>query len=256
MPRPGRSGLETYPAKLDEFRKRPAKPRHRYLAVRREGRAQLGPSGLVAIGAPGLDQFGAGEFVVAFHGAHSALMPEAWITWVQRVISVGDTIAHEVGRRWRRDVAAFDQLLLDIRQPEDVFHLFVEAIDNRARRARRRGKAEPGHELDLRQCLGDDRRVGHQQVVRGRGQREQAQLLALDTREGGGRGVDHEIDAAGQDIGQGERRAAIGYRRHAHAAFEFDPFGQDVIDRAERGDRIGDLVGLRFRLLRSDRGTI
>src|SRR5262249_20670980 len=54
-------------ALLDELLERAAKPGHRNLALRMEGRKQLGPAALVAIEAPGLDQLGARVFVFQTH---------------------------------------------------------------------------------------------------------------------------------------------------------------------------------------------
>src|SRR5262249_28002979 len=50
-------------ATLNELLERAAEPRYRNMAVGREGCAQLLPLALVAVDAPGLHQFGAGELV-------------------------------------------------------------------------------------------------------------------------------------------------------------------------------------------------
>src|SRR5262245_16995395 len=77
----------------DEFTERPAKPGHVDDTVRMKGREQVVPATLVAVEAPGLDQFGAGVFVGKRHGsgpiadAHSSLIPAAAITLLQRAIS-------------------------------------------------------------------------------------------------------------------------------------------------------------------------
>src|SRR5262245_50411071 len=60
-------GLEAPPAAVDEFAKAPSEPGHRNLALRHEGCEQLRPLALVAIKTPGLDQLGAGVFVVRIH---------------------------------------------------------------------------------------------------------------------------------------------------------------------------------------------
>jgi hypothetical protein len=62
------SSLEALPAAVDEFTKAAAEPGDRDLALRHEGREQLRPLALIAIESPGLDQFGAGIFVVRIHG--------------------------------------------------------------------------------------------------------------------------------------------------------------------------------------------
>src|SRR5579864_470873 len=63
MARPAVAGGKGCAAALDELLERPAKPGHRNVAVRRERGAQFLPLALVARGAPGLDQFGAGDLV-------------------------------------------------------------------------------------------------------------------------------------------------------------------------------------------------
>src|SRR6516165_471817 len=68
------SGVEALPAAVDEFAKASAKPGNRNLSLRHEGCEQLRPLALVAIKAPGLDQLGAGIFVVRIHGT---LVPKA-----------------------------------------------------------------------------------------------------------------------------------------------------------------------------------
>src|SRR6516162_2691603 len=62
------SGIEALPAAVDEFAKASAEPGDRNLSLRHEGCEQLRPPALVAIKAPGLDQLGAGVFVVRIHG--------------------------------------------------------------------------------------------------------------------------------------------------------------------------------------------
>src|SRR5215471_12492228 len=61
------SGVEALPAAVDEFAKTSAEPRDRNLSLRHEGCEQLRPLALVAIKAPGLDQLGAGVFLVRIH---------------------------------------------------------------------------------------------------------------------------------------------------------------------------------------------
>jgi len=61
------SGLEAAPAAVDEFAKASAEPGDRNLSLRHEGCEQLRPLALVAIKTPGLDQLGAGVFVVRIH---------------------------------------------------------------------------------------------------------------------------------------------------------------------------------------------
>ena len=56
--------LEAPPATIDEFAEAAAEPGDRDLALRHEGRQQLRPLALIAIETPGLDQLGAGIFVV------------------------------------------------------------------------------------------------------------------------------------------------------------------------------------------------
>src|SRR6516225_6083940 len=68
------SGVEALPAAVDEFAKASAKPGDRNLTLQHEGCEQLRPLALVAIKAPGLDQPGAGVFVVRIHGT---LVPKA-----------------------------------------------------------------------------------------------------------------------------------------------------------------------------------
>src|SRR6266853_1499113 len=63
------SGLEALPAVGDKLAKAAAEPGDRNLALRHEGCEQLRPLSLIAIKAPGLDQLGAGVFVVCIHRA-------------------------------------------------------------------------------------------------------------------------------------------------------------------------------------------
>jgi len=67
------AGVEGLPAAVDEFAEAAAEPGNRNLALGHEGREQLRPSALIAIKPPGLDQLGAGVFVVRIHnGPRSA----------------------------------------------------------------------------------------------------------------------------------------------------------------------------------------
>src|SRR5215469_4022190 len=68
------SGVEALTAAVNEFAKASTEPGDRNLALRHERCEQLRPPALVAIKAPGLDQLGAGVFVVRIHGT---LVPKA-----------------------------------------------------------------------------------------------------------------------------------------------------------------------------------
>jgi hypothetical protein len=57
------AAAEIAPAVRDEFRIGPAKPRHRDFAAGMEDRGEIVPAALVAREAPGLDNFGAGQFI-------------------------------------------------------------------------------------------------------------------------------------------------------------------------------------------------
>src|SRR5215510_12978613 len=61
------SGIEALPAAVDDFANTSAEQGDRNLSLRHEGCEQLRPPALVAIKAPGLDQLGAGVFVVRIH---------------------------------------------------------------------------------------------------------------------------------------------------------------------------------------------
>ena len=61
------SGIEALAATVDEFGKAPAEPGDGDLPFRHEGCEQLRPLALVAVEAPGLDQLGAGIFLVHVH---------------------------------------------------------------------------------------------------------------------------------------------------------------------------------------------
>src|SRR5262245_34018700 len=61
------SGVEALPAAVDEFAIPSAEPGDGNLSLRHEGCEQLRPLALVAIKAPGLDQLGAGVFVIRVH---------------------------------------------------------------------------------------------------------------------------------------------------------------------------------------------
>src|SRR5262249_24695376 len=63
------SGLEAFAAVGDELSKAAAELGDRNLTLRHEGCEQLRPLSLIAIKAPGLDQIGAGVFVVCIHRA-------------------------------------------------------------------------------------------------------------------------------------------------------------------------------------------
>src|SRR5262249_12455197 len=71
------AGVEGLGAAVDEFAEAAAEPGNRNLALGHEGREQLRPPALIAIKPPGLDQLGAGLFVVSVHGwpPHSAVIP-------------------------------------------------------------------------------------------------------------------------------------------------------------------------------------
>ena len=67
MARPAAACGKAGPATLDKLFERTAKPRHRNMSVGGESAAQLFPFALVAIGAPGLDEFGDCGFIGKFH---------------------------------------------------------------------------------------------------------------------------------------------------------------------------------------------
>src|SRR5262249_35153502 len=67
MARPATAGGKSGTAAFDELLEWAAKPRHRNMPVGREGAAELFPFALVAVDAPGLDEFGDREFVGKFH---------------------------------------------------------------------------------------------------------------------------------------------------------------------------------------------
>src|SRR5262245_62592614 len=71
-----------------------------------------------------------------------------------------DVVLHLLGRGWHRDVADDRKLVTNIRQLEDFADLPIEPVDDGTRGAARRGKAEPGHDLEAGQRLGDGRNIG------------------------------------------------------------------------------------------------
>src|SRR5262252_3937363 len=72
------SGVEALPAAIDEFAKASAEPGDRNLSLRHEGCEQLRPLALVAIKAPGLDQLGAGVFLVRISTEPSLAHDDGW----------------------------------------------------------------------------------------------------------------------------------------------------------------------------------
>ena len=107
---------------------------------------------------------------------YPALIPAAAITRLQISISRRDQRAEFLWRRRRRDVAAIDQLLLHVRKRQRVTDFGVHPLDDRRRRLRRHGVAEPGHEGDARHGLLDRRRFRHQRIAALRRYGEQAHL--------------------------------------------------------------------------------
>src|SRR5690242_21366103 len=67
MAGPAAASGKAGPAALDKLFERTAKPRHRNMSVGGESAAQLFPFALVAIGAPGLNEFGDCGFIGKFH---------------------------------------------------------------------------------------------------------------------------------------------------------------------------------------------
>src|SRR5262245_62553895 len=65
-----------------------------------------------------------------------------------------------LGRGWHRDVADNRKLVTNVRQLENFADLPIEPVDDGTRGAARRGKAEPRHDLEAGQRLGDGRDIG------------------------------------------------------------------------------------------------
>ncbi len=120
----------------------------------------------------------------------------------------------------------------------------MQAVDDRPRRAGRREDAEPdfgrvaGHaglrdRRDIRQCGGAPRR----------GDRDRPQAAGLQMRHDVRHVVEAELHVAGQDVGDGGRRALVRHVQHVHAGHDLEHLAGQVLGAAVAGRREGQGAG-------------
>src|SRR6516164_5707607 len=85
-----------------------------------------------------------------------------------------DVVLHLLGRGRHRDVADDRKLVTNVLKLENFADLPIEPVDDGTRGAARRGKAEPRHDLEAGQRLGDGRNIGGEHKTLAGGDRQPA----------------------------------------------------------------------------------
>ena len=135
----------------------------------------------------------------------------------------------ELRRRHRlRHAAQSQDALLDVGTAQDAVDLGVEPFDHRRRRAGWRVKAEHGVGVEaLEAGLGQCRHIREQGRARRAAHGQQAQLARAHVRQADA-GIEVEVDLAGQEVGQGRRRAAVGHVHGEGAGLALQHLGRQM----------------------------
>ena len=128
--------------------------------------------------------------------------------------------------------------ILDVRAVDVGRQDFVELVDDRTRRARRRHHREPaGGAIALHAAFGDRRQVRHGLDAAGRGDAERLHLALLDGRDRDREVDDHERDLTGDHVRQCCDAAAVGDMLRLSAGHLQEHLHEQVVRRrcARRG---------------------
>src|SRR5450631_2227046 len=126
----------------------------------------------------------------------------------------------------------------------------VEPVDDRARRLRRRDNAEPRHRHVTRNAsLGDGWEVGEAWRARRATDAKGANSVVAHERRHRCQSLEHDVDAAGDNIIYGASAAAIRHMGNLGAGETFKQLEADMPGRAIGGRSSGQLAGVRLGIV-------
>src|SRR5262249_29782794 len=135
-----------------------------------------------------------------------------------------DVVLHLLRRGRHRDVADDRKLVTNVLKLENFADLPIEPVDDGTRGAARRGKAEPRHDLEAGQRLGDGRDVGLKYKAFAGGDRQPPQRAAVDLGECDRAGFDHDVEPAAQQVLHDLGITPVRNAAQRSASFDIDQF--------------------------------